>query len=104
MADDADHILGGSTINITDMDEDAKGKKFKKFEILSLGDTPSVSAEKEPAKPYQPAPQELGMWYKELGEMIRAKDIDTTKPSGKAMRTAYYAKMLSVLDIKIENK
>ncbi len=52
----------------------------------------------------KPAPQELGMWWKELGEMIRAKDIDTTKPSGKAMRTAYYAKMLSILDIKIENK
>lgn len=52
----------------------------------------------------RPAPQELGMWWKELGEMLRAKDIDLTKPAGKAMRTAYYAQMLSVLDIKIGDK
>ena len=52
----------------------------------------------------KPAPQELGMWWKELGKMLRAKDIDMTKPAGKAMRTAYYAQMLSVLDIKIEDK
>jgi len=44
------------------------------------------------------------VWWKELGEMIRAKDIDLSKPAGKGMRTAYYAQMLSVLDIKIENK
>jgi len=44
------------------------------------------------------------VWWKEMGEMLRAKDIDVTKPAGKLMRTAYYAKMLSVLDIKIENK
>jgi len=50
----------------------------------------------------KPAPQEIGMWWKELGEMIRAKDIDITKPAGKAMRIAYYAQMLSVLPIKIE--
>ena len=42
LADGADHITGGSTINITDMDEDAKGKKFKKFEIIALGNIPSV--------------------------------------------------------------
>lgn len=35
LADDADQITGGSVINITDMDEDEKGKKFKKFEIIS---------------------------------------------------------------------
>lgn len=44
------------------------------------------------------------VWWKEMGEMLRAKDIDTTKPAGKAMRTAYYAQMLSVLPIKIEDK
>ena len=44
------------------------------------------------------------VWWKEMGEMLRAKDIDQTKPAGRAMRTAYYAKMLSVLDIKIEDK
>lgn len=54
--------------------------------------------------PREVAPQEIGMWWKELGEMIRAGDIDMTKPAGKAMRTAYYAQMLSVLPIKIEDK
>ena len=44
------------------------------------------------------------LWWRELGEMLRAKDIDLTKPAGKAMRTAYYAQMLSVLDIKIGDK
>lgn len=44
------------------------------------------------------------VWWKELGEMLRAKDIDLTKPAGKGMRTAYYAQMLSVLPIKIEDK
>ena len=62
-------------------------------------------------KPKEEAPrktreQEIAehVWWKELGECIRAKDIDLTKPAGKGMRTAYYAKMLSVLDIKIEDK
>ena len=47
---------------------------------------------------------EINMWWKELGEMIRAKDIDMTKPAGKLMRTAYYAQMMSVLNLKIANK
>ncbi|KKL69717.1 hypothetical protein LCGC14_2112110 [marine sediment metagenome] len=37
---DADQIPGGSVINITDMDEDDKGKRFKKFEIIAAGATP----------------------------------------------------------------
>ena len=44
------------------------------------------------------------VWWKELGSMIRAGDIDMTKPAGKAMRTAYYAQMLSVLPITIKDK
>ncbi len=36
--------------------------------------------------------------------MIRAGDVDMTKPAGKLMRSAFYAKMMSVLDIKIEDK
>lgn len=62
------------------------------------------SPESNEAVKVKPAPQELGMWWKELGEMIRAKEIDMTKPAGKLMRTAYYAQMMSVLDIKIEDK
>lgn len=51
-----------------------------------------------------PTGQETGMWWKELGEMLRAKDIDLTTPHGKGMRTAYYAQMLSVLPIELKGK
>ena len=43
LAEEADQIPGGSTINITDMDEDEKGKKFKKFEIIVMGNVPPSS-------------------------------------------------------------
>ena len=49
------------------------------------------------------APEEKGMWWKELGEMLRAGDIDKTKPAGKFLRDAYYAQMFSVLDITVES-
>ena len=61
-----------------------------------------ASAGKPPAK--APAPQELGMWWKELGEMLRSGDIDKTTPHYKLLRSAYYAQMFSVLGIKIEQK
>lgn len=48
--------------------------------------------------------QETGMWWKELGEMLRSDDIDKTTPMGKALRSAYYAQMFSVLGIKMERK
>ncbi len=47
---------------------------------------------------------ETGMWWKELGDMLRAGDIDKTKPEGKLMRIAYYSEMMRVLNIKIEQK
>ena len=37
-AKDAELLAPGSIINITDMDEDEKGKKFKKFEIVAGGE------------------------------------------------------------------
>ena len=57
-------------------------------------------------KPPKSRSQEIAehVWWKELGEMLRAGDIDMTKPAGKLMRTAYYAQMMSILDIKIEDK
>ncbi len=44
------------------------------------------------------------MFWKLLGEAIFSKDIDTSKPYGKALRATFYAKMLSVLPIKIEKE
>uniref|UniRef100_A0A6M3Y4D6 Uncharacterized protein n=1 Tax=viral metagenome TaxID=1070528 RepID=A0A6M3Y4D6_9ZZZZ len=40
LATDADLIPNGSTITITNMDEDDRGKKFKKFEIKEQGTAP----------------------------------------------------------------
>jgi hypothetical protein len=45
---------------------------------------------------------ETGMWWGQLGEMLRAGDIDKTATSGKAMRTAYYAEMIRVLGINVK--
>ena len=85
------------------------------FEVVAAA---GAVAKLEPGKP-EPVPlaegedplpktrsQEIAehVWWKELGEMIRAKDIDMTKVAGKLMRTAYYAQMMSILDIKIEDK
>ena len=53
-------------------------------------------------KKSDPAPQAMGMWWKELGEMIRTKDIDLSTPHGKLLRSWYYAEMFRVLDIKID--
>ena len=49
LAEDANLIPSGATINITDMDEDERGKKFKKFEIID-GAIEGASKEGE-AKP-----------------------------------------------------
>ena len=50
----------------------------------------------------KPSGQEVGLWWKEIGEMLRCGDIDTSKSHGKLVRAAYYAQMFSVLDIKFE--
>lgn len=47
---------------------------------------------------------EKNMWYKELGEMLRAKDIDTSKPHGRLLRQAYYAKMFQVLGLEFKEE
>jgi len=70
-----------------------------------LSEQPPAQAQPSPTQivPHEtPAPQEIGMWWKELGECIRSGDIDKTKPEGKSLRIIYYNKMLQVLDITIE--
>ena len=66
---------------------------------------PEVKATPAPPAPNKPSPpsgQEVGLWWKEVGEMLRCGDIDTSKSHGKLVRAAYYAQMFSVLDIKFE--
>ena len=61
-----------------------------------------ASAGKPPAR--TPAPQEVGMWFKEAGEMIRAKDIKQDHPMYHDLRNAYYKKMFEVLGIPMRHK
>ena len=94
--------------------EKREGSRY--FNIVSLNLVkdklpPPQKPTSPPLQPGEPIPkkskeQEIAehVWWKELGSMIRAKDIDLDKPAGKLMRAAYYAKMLSVLDIKIKDK
>ena len=48
--------------------------------------------------------QEIGLWWKELGESLRSGLIDRSKPAGKALEKFYKAKMLDVLGVKVETK
>lgn len=43
------------------------------------------------------APQERGMWYKELGELIRWQGLPKDNDFGKAVRVKYLAEMMRVL-------
>ena len=45
------------------------------------------------------APQERGMWWKELGESLRYGLIDHSKPHGRALKYAYFNEMYRVLNL-----
>ncbi len=45
------------------------------------------------------APQERGMWWKEVGECIRSGAINKETPAGLQMMVAYYTEMRRVLGI-----
>jgi len=47
---------------------------------------------------------ETGMWWGQVGEMLRCGDIDKSTPQGKTIRSAYYAEMLRVLGITFKEK
>ena len=84
LAKEADIIGEGVTINISNMDENAKGQKsFKKFEFVHGAEasqgTPPQQEQVDKAlgeartQLSPPAPQAVGMITKEIGDMIRAK-------------------------------
>ena len=56
------------------------------------------------AQPKNHEPQEIGMWWKECGEMIRAGKITKATDVGGVLYRAYFAKMLDVLGVKVERK
>lgn len=48
--------------------------------------------------------EERGMWWKELGEMIRANKVTYEQPNGKIFIAAYWLQMSTTLQIKPEKK
>lgn len=53
----------------------------------------------------KPSGQEVGLWWKEMGEWLRVKEFEKgADPFWKSLRKAYFAQMFSVLNIKIEDK
>lgn len=56
------------------------------------------------AEPKTIAPQERGMWWKQLGDDLRSGHVDISKPFGKTLRLRYFAEMFRVLDIEIEQE
>ncbi len=63
---------------------------------------PAIDMNPPQAHPVQPSGQEVGMWWKQLGDDLRSGHIDKSMPQGKLLRAAYFAQMFSVLNIKIE--
>lgn len=50
------------------------------------------------------APQERGMWWKQLGDDLRSGHIDKETHMGKVIRLRYFAEMFRVLDIDIKEE
>ena len=86
--------------------EDSKYYNIKSLELAQETEdenqtAPKLSIEMNREDRREKGMQE-GMFWKELGEMLRSGDIDKAKPTGKALRKLYYAKMFSVLEIKLK--
>ncbi len=79
------------------------GKFFNTTKAEKVANIMEQKAAQAVAEKMNASTPEEGMWWKELGEMLRAGDIDKTKPMGKALRDFYYTQMLSVLDITLES-
>jgi len=80
---------------------DGKPPEDKQVEQITAGKgTPSI-AETQAKNEHKSSP-ETGMWWNQLGEMLRCGDIDKNTPQGKIMRNAYYTEMLRVLGINVK--
>ena len=84
---------------------DGKPPLEKQVEPLSTSSEPLPDPPQSTTKPVtQLSGQEVGMWWKELGEMLRARDIKLDTPQGRQLRNSYYAQMLKVLGINLSDK
>ena len=70
-------------------------------EDTDLVEPKEVAKKPEPkTETKEPAPQEIGMWWKEVGENYRASKLEGA--TGKAIMLAYWAKLFAVLGIERE--
>ena len=102
LKDKWDLCVEGQAIKLV---KEQKGQYWNVVDVISVADALKPQENMGELKRPQVtdiAPQERGMWYKELGACIREKDIDTTTPEGKLLRSAYYVEMMRVLNIKLE--
>ena len=76
--------------------------KEKKGEFWNVIKAEFVIAESLPLKPSQISGEEIGMWWKELGEDLRSGHIDRNSSVGKALRLTYFAQMFKVLNIDLK--
>lgn len=79
------------------------GKWWNVTAAEAVSEALAKKAKEQPSNGYVSG-EEMGMWWKELGACIRSKDIDTSKPHGKALRTFFYAQMTHVLGFEFESK
>jgi len=74
------------------------------IELLEITVDEKVITEQQKVKP-APAPQELGMWWKELGECIRSGAIDKDFPNSNVLiKGQYYKQMESVTGISMKKE
>ena len=98
-----DLLKGGATLEFKMVNKD---NKWHIADILPVTTPPPESppiVESDMPK-YKPSGEERGMWFKELGEMLRSGDIDKATPHGKLLRHFYYAQMFNRLDIEIKDE
>lgn len=78
-------------------------------EKITVDEAKITAPQAEPSEPKavasqtKPAPQELGMWWKELGECIRSGMIGRDYPNSHIkIKTQYYKKLFDVIGVKEE--
>ena len=81
-----------------------KGQYWNVVDILPP-ELPTVPTQESPPESTKPLtitknPQEIGMWWKELGESLRYGLIDQNRKSGKHLRNTYFKEMFRVLNIQ----
>ncbi|KKL98707.1 hypothetical protein LCGC14_1821720 [marine sediment metagenome] len=109
-------LLGvGVAVHFKMGDYTSKGVDYPFVQDIEVTDMATVASELPPAvevktvevPPNEPtpraiAPQERGMWWKQMGDDLRSGHIDKNTQMGKVIRLRYFAEMFCVLDIEIK--